>query len=46
MVFCTQKPVLNVLPKDFKYTKINTTQVWYDKFNLEVLKVKNHSVQK
>ena len=31
--FCTQKPVLNVCFKDFWYTKINPTQIWYDKFN-------------
>ena len=29
--FCTQKPVLNVRFKYFWYTKINPTQIWYDK---------------
>ena len=31
--FCTQNPVLNVRIKGFWYTKINPTQIWYDKFN-------------
>jgi hypothetical protein len=31
--FLTQNPVLNVNFKDFWYTKINPTQIWYDKFN-------------
>ena len=30
--FCTQKPVLNVRFKDLWNTKINLTQIWYDKF--------------
>ena len=29
----TLKPVLNVNFKDFWYTKIDLTQIWYDKFN-------------
>ena len=35
--FCTLKPILNVRFKEFWYTKINPTQIWYDK-----LKVKTH----
>ena len=31
--FWTPKPVLNVHLKDFWYTKINPTQICYDKFN-------------
>ena len=33
ILFCTQKPVLNIRFKDFWYTKINLTQIWYDEFN-------------
>jgi hypothetical protein len=32
-LFCTQNPVLNVCFKDFWYTKINLTKIWYDEFN-------------
>ena len=31
--FCTIKPILNVRFKDFLYTKINLTQIWYDEIN-------------
>jgi hypothetical protein len=31
--FFSQKPVLNVRFKDFWYTKINPTRIWYDKSN-------------
>ena len=33
MLFCTQKPGLNVRFKDLWYTKIDPTQIWYDDFN-------------
>ena len=29
-LFCTQKPGLNDCLKDFWYTKINPTQIWYE----------------
>ena len=31
--FGTQKPVLKVCFKDLWFTKINPTQIWYDKYN-------------
>ena len=30
-----------ILSKDFWYTKINLTQIWYEKFNQKAYKVKN-----
>ena len=32
MLLCTQKSVLNVRFKDFWYTKINLTKIWYNEF--------------
>ena len=37
----SEKLVLNDHFKDFWYTKINPTQIWYGEFNLKALKVKN-----
>ena len=41
MVICAQNPVLNDSFKDFWYTKINPTQIWYNEFNQQALKVQN-----
>ena len=31
--FVIKKPVLNIRFKDFGYTKLNLTQIWYEEFN-------------
>ena len=32
-LICTRKPVLNVRFKDFWFTKLNLTQIWYEELN-------------
>ena len=42
--FYTQKRVLNVRFKDFWYTKINPTQIWYDEFD-QLISIKGKNAQ-
>ena len=39
--FCSQKVGIKRSFKDYWYTKINLTQIWYDKFNWKAWKVTN-----